>query len=84
MVFTESYFLDPSHVRMSHPYTIKYMLESEGFEQITIDYMSKIEDFRIPYLYIDGKDNLDNFNEAINKLNDIMFGYRDYAVIGRK
>jgi O-antigen chain-terminating methyltransferase len=85
LVFTESYFLDISHTRMIHPYTIRFILESEGFGNVAIKYMSKVEDkLRIPPIEIENVANIEQFNATIQKLNDIIYGYRDYAIVGRK
>lgn len=81
IVFTEAYFMDLSHVRMIHPYTIKFLVENQGFEEATIKYLSKVgDDLRIPEV----SELPTEFNESINKLNDVVYGYRDYAIIGRK
>lgn len=80
IVFTEAYFMDLSHKRMIHPYTIQFLLESNGFKEASIKYMNKVEDLSIPQSDMFP----DEFNKAINKLNDVVYGYRDYAVIGRK
>lgn len=86
IVFTESFFLDPSHIRMIHPYTIHFLMESEGFNDVQLNYLSEVEDLKIPKLEIMNIDNnnLDAFNESVMHLNDIIYGHRDYAVIGRK
>ena len=85
IVFTECYFLDPSHVRMVHPFTIQFILESEGFRNINLNYLSKVEDnLRIPQLVIENGKNLEQFNHSIQVLNDIVYGYRDYAIVGKK
>lgn len=81
IVFTEAYFMDLSHIRMIHPYTIKFLVESEGFKEISIKYSSKVgDDLRIPEV----SELPTEFNKAIGRLNDVVYGYRDYAIIGRK
>lgn len=81
IVFTEAYFMDLSHTRMMHPYTIKFLVEEKGFNDITIKYLSKVgDDLRLPEV----SELPTEFNSAINKLNDVVYGYRDYAIIGRK
>ena len=80
IVFTEAYFMDLSHKRMLHPYTVQFLLESNGFKEASIRYMNKVEDLRIPE-----SDQLpEEINKALKKLNDVVYGYRDYAIIGRK
>lgn len=81
IVFTEAYFMDLSHVRMIHPYTIKFLLESKGFSEASIEYLSKVgNDLRLPEV----SELPEDFNNAISKLSDVVYGYRDYAIIGRK
>jgi hypothetical protein len=38
---------------------------------------------RIPLLQAPGAD-LEAFNQGIERLNSLLFGFQDYAVIGRK
>lgn len=81
IVFTEAYFMDLSHVRMIHPYTIKFLVEAKGFSDVTINHLSKVgDDLRLPEV----NEFPAEFNNAIHKLNDVVYGYREYAVIGRK
>lgn len=80
IVFTEAYFMDLSHIRMIHPYTIKFLLDNEGFTESNINYLSRVSDLRIPEV----SELPTEFNKAIDKLNDVVYGYRDYAIIGRK
>lgn len=81
IVFSEAYFMDLSHIRMIHPYTIKFLVENAGFSEASIQYLSKVgDDLRIPEV----SELPLEFNKAINKLNDVVYGYRDYAIVGRK
>ena len=32
----------------------------------------------------DGIENIDEFNAAIVKLNDVLYGHQDYAIIAKK
>lgn len=43
IVFTESYSLDPSHLRMIHPYTMKYLMEQMAFAEVSIQYKSPVD-----------------------------------------
>ena len=73
--------MDLSHVRMIHPYTIKFLVEAKGFSDVTINHLSKVgDDLRLPEV----NEFPAEFNNAIHKLNDVVYGYREYAVIGRK
>jgi O-antigen chain-terminating methyltransferase len=81
IVFTEAYFMDLSHIRMIHPLTIRFLLEGEGFREIDTKYLSKVgEDLRIPQV----ESLPEEFNHSLQNLNNLVYGYRDYAIIGRK
>jgi O-antigen chain-terminating methyltransferase len=66
---------------MIHPLTIRFLLEGEGFREIDTKYLSKVgEDLRIPQV----ESLPEEFNHSLQNLNNLVYGYRDYAIIGRK
>ena len=80
---TRSFFLDPSHVRPVHPETLKFAMESLKFNDVELRYSSPAMVRRIPPLDLGGAPaNLAEFNCAIQDLNDLVYGYMDYAAIG--
>jgi len=92
VAFFESYLRDLTHVRPLHPETLKHLVRSSGFHSVEIEYRSPVAEWdRLrsapkpagelpPGL----ADLIDTFNEDMAKLNDRMFTFQDYAVIGRK
>ncbi len=84
-IFTHAFYIDPSHNKPVHPLTVKYILERAGYSEIKIIYpeVSKYPE-QIPMLKGDGIENIDEFNAAIVKLNDVLYGYQDYAIIAKK
>jgi 2-polyprenyl-3-methyl-5-hydroxy-6-metoxy-1,4-benzoquinol methylase len=83
--FTNSFYLDPTHVKPVHPETFKFIMEYVGFRDVTIFYTknSKIP-YELPLLNGDNIENLQDFNDGINLLNEFLFGSQDYAIIARK
>ena len=80
-----NFFLDPTHVRPMHPGTLQFALESVGFRNVQVRFAAKVLDRQIPPLQLSGNDgNLQEFNRAIENLNDLVYGYQDYAAIGWK
>ena len=78
-----SFFLDPTHVRPVHPETLKFAMESVSFRDVELKFMSPVTDRQIPPLNIPGcADEVEKFNSAIRQLNDLIYGYQDYAAIG--
>jgi 2-polyprenyl-3-methyl-5-hydroxy-6-metoxy-1,4-benzoquinol methylase len=87
MVFARSFYMDFSHIRPIHPEAIKFLFESAGFQNIQLKFSSAVEAcMRIPPLPERGPDakGAEAFNKGIERLNDLLYGFQDYAVIGRK
>ena len=78
-----NFFLDPTHVRPVHPETLKFAMESVSFRDVQLKFMSPVTDRQIPPLNIAGDtEEMEKFNAAIRQLNDLIYGYQDYAAIG--
>jgi SAM-dependent methyltransferase len=90
-VFAASFYMDLSHVKPIHPETIKFLLESAGFREIQFKFFSPFPDVsRLSTLKIsdsmngDEKARLEAMNQNMEKLNSLLYGYQDYAVIAKK
>jgi O-antigen chain-terminating methyltransferase len=95
--FFESYVRDLTHVQPVHADTLKYLLQSTGFQRVEIRYRSpfpesdKLQPVPVP---IDGgqlspdlpllRDMADTVNQNVEKLNRLLFTYLDYAAIGER
>jgi hypothetical protein len=78
-----NFFLDPTHGRLIHPETLKFAMESIRFSNIELRFFSPVSDKRIPRLHINGDAaQLAEYNRSIEQLNDLIYGYQDYAAIG--
>jgi SAM-dependent methyltransferase len=86
-VFAESFYLDLSHIRLVHPEAAKFLLESTGFQHVELKFSAPVEHSRrIPPLPPQAlpEGALDDFNRGVERLNDLLYGFQDYAVIGVK
>ena len=83
MVFAESFYMDLTHQKPVHPLTLEFLLKQVGFAEAKLHYSAAADDLRIPPL-VGQASNLGEFNDAIEHLNNILFGFRDYAAIGIK
>jgi len=94
--FFSSYLRDFTHVRPVHPETLQYLLRASGFERVEIRYRSPLPD-HIKMRKVDLPEQILKSDAAIDVaiarvghtvntnahlLNDLMFGYMDYAAIG--
>ena len=83
--FTNSFYMDPSHVKPVHPKAIEYLLKKAGFSRVQVIFTeSSRTGYRLPLLNASNTANLAEFNNGINLLSDLIFGSQDYAVIATK
>ena len=86
-----NFYIDLTHKKPLHPETLKFMLESIGFRDVEVKFFSPIPDeYKLKKVEI-GEDIeekerriIEVYNYNTNKLNETLFGYQDYAVIGKK
>jgi O-antigen chain-terminating methyltransferase len=84
MVFADTFYRDFSHVQPLHPETMRFLLETTGFQAVEVRFSGSVDDaMKIPRLDVLGT-GIERFNAAIERLNALLFGFLDYAVIGRK
>lgn len=88
--FSTNFYMDLSHVKPIHPETFKFLLESVGFRDVQFKFFSpfhedvKLKDINVERAPEELKKEYEILNQNFNKLNDFIFGFRDYAIIGRK
>ena len=92
VAFFESYIRDLTHVRPLHPETMQYLLRVSGFGQVRVQFSSPVPDAgKLAPVGLEGaaltdpvmRDLVDTINGHVNLLNGRLFGFQDYAVIGR-
>lgn len=80
-VFAHSLHLDPTHVQPYHPLTLEFLCRNFGFSRTETVFSSPVEEsWRLPALSPDHA----TFNAAIDRLNNLLYGPQDYAVIAHK
>ncbi len=84
-IFTNSFYMDPSHLKPVHPLTLKYIVEKAGFKDVEILFTENSRyPVKIPDLKVKGADNLDEFNKSMHVVEDTLFGSQDYAIIAKR
>ncbi|MEK7214273.1 MAG: class I SAM-dependent methyltransferase, partial [Chloroflexota bacterium] len=85
-----TYTLDLTHRQPVHPETAAFLARSAGFPEVEVRYLSPVPDhLRLQLLPpIDPLPGSEPWRSTLNanvqRLNDVLFGYQDYAVIARK
>ncbi|MGH2922142.1 MAG: class I SAM-dependent methyltransferase [Gaiellaceae bacterium] len=70
---------DLTHQRPIHPDTLAFLAESAGFSNVEVRRLSPVpEEERLPR---PGDGRLD---AVVERLNDLIYGFQDYAIIARK
>ena len=89
--FAGIYLLDVTHKTPLHPETMRFLMESSGFKEVEVEFVSCLpEDKRLQKVEItpamsDGEKRIARaYNHNVDRLNEAIFGYENYAAIGKK
>lgn len=79
---TRYYLLDPSHVSLLPAQLTQMLMEQSGLGDCSIRYLRPVpEPTRLEAVHINGRAN-NALDRNIARLNDILYGPQDYAVVG--
>ncbi len=85
IVLGNSYILDPTHVWPLHPSLMTFLAERAGFRDVELRFYSPADDYRLAPITA-GPDSppwVAEINTALGRLNDVLFGPQEYALIAR-
>jgi O-antigen chain-terminating methyltransferase len=84
-VLTQAFYRDPTHVKPVHPETLSFLVESQGFSGVSIEYYEEVPpDLRLTETN-EGEESLRSaLNLHIAELNRFLFGFQDYAVVAKR
>lgn len=68
-----AFYLDPTHVRPVPPDALRFLAEAAGFTDLRVEYRSPLP----------ASQRLEESSENEKRLNALLFGPQDYALIGR-
>jgi SAM-dependent methyltransferase len=82
IVLGNSYILDPTHVRPLHPSLLAFLCEGAGFRDVRLRFYAPASDYHLrPIDDPEAPDWVTQVNDAFAKLNEVLFGPQEYAVI---
>ncbi|RJQ33032.1 MAG: class I SAM-dependent methyltransferase [Actinobacteria bacterium] len=88
--FINSFIMDLSHVKPLHPATLNFLFESNHFEEVKVTFLTPHEESaKLSKISVQGLDEQhlrisELLNSNTEKLNQLLFGYQEYAVIAKK
>lgn len=85
IVLGNSYILDPTHVWPLHPSLLTFLAERAGFRDIDLRFYSPADDYRLAPIVAgpDAPTWVAEINVALERLNHVLFGPQEYALIAR-
>ncbi len=86
-----NFYIDLTHKRPVHPETLQYLISATGFREYEKIFLSPVsEDKRLQKVVeiaemssVERK-NVEVYNHNVDRLNTLLFGAQDYAVVGKK
>lgn len=92
IVLGNSFILDPTHVRPLHPSLFTFLCEGAGFRDVRLRFFAPAESYRLPRVVPDPprppaadlaavQSCAATVNAAFDRLDEVLFGPQDYAVI---
>lgn len=86
IVLGNSYIMDPTHVWPLHPSLLTFLCESAGFRDVRLWFYAPAESYHVGPVETDSdlpdvKAVVEQVNAVLEKLNHVLFGPQDYAVI---
>ena len=86
IVLGHSYILDPTHKWPLHPSLVTFLCERSGFADIEVRFHSPADFFAVPLLdeNVDAPPQVTVINDALHRLNSVLFGPQEYAVLATK
>jgi SAM-dependent methyltransferase len=90
LVAARSFWLDPTHVRPVHPESLKLMYELAGFDSVErLDLRPYPDAERLPEIDLaqlpeEQRIFADRVNRLRDRLDELLFGYQDFGMIGTK
>jgi SAM-dependent methyltransferase len=84
--FFSSYIRDVTHAKPLHPETLQYLVGASGFQNVAIRFSAPLpEQMKLQPVALEGGTNAEEtLNENARRLNELLFGDLDYAIIGER
>ena len=81
-IYSQSFYLDPTHVRPVPAQQLRFLLEEAGFRDVKIHYLSPVARAGLPELPMQAGNAV--WNKAAAEFNETYFGHMDYGITGVK
>jgi SAM-dependent methyltransferase len=84
-VYGHALYLDPTHTTPIHPLYLSFLCQEAGFASVEVQHRSHPPDAeKLPAVTGADTELVDGVNRTIERLNDLLFGPQDYAVLATR
>ncbi len=83
-VFTAAMYMDPTHTKPLHPFTLSFIAEKAGYSGVHVEYLSPCSEQDKMALVEENSEDAKVYNANMRKLNSLLFGEQDFALVTRK
>ena len=80
---SNAYYLDPTHKNLVHPELLRFIMKEIGFSSVERKDTSPVEHIKLPELKANGAES-EELHQYLEHVHWVLFGNRDYAIIGVK
>lgn len=84
IVPSNSFILDPTHLRPIHPSLFAFACETAGFRDVRLTFHAPATGYQVEPLAEDGTEAVGRLNTVIERLNEVVFGPQEYTVVATK
>jgi O-antigen chain-terminating methyltransferase len=90
VVAARNFWLDPTHLRPVHPDALQSLCERAGFGSVErwdlqpFAEADRLPEIRLEELAPEARPLADRVNRLRDRLDDLLFGFQDYAIVARK
>ena len=83
--FGSAFYLDLTHIKPIHPEAARFLWRWAGLGEVDIILLSQVEaDHKLELLPSAADEVQEAFNRNMQRLNQLLYGPQDYAVVGHK
>lgn len=84
IVPSNSFILDPTHLRPIHPSLFAFACETAGFRDVRLNFYAPATGYHLEKLDPGASPASATFNANVDRLNHVLFGPQEYSIIATK
>lgn len=84
IVPSNSFILDPTHLRPVHPSLFAFVCETAGFRDVRLLFYAPASGYFLDVPQDDGTPGIRAVIQHADKLNEVLFGHQEYTVVATK